>query len=151
MGWTAVPASMEHLEQVTAFTGSLLEEAGCGENDRRLIQISVEELFTNIASYAYEGGQGMVYIECRIQRSGEGFKEVMICFQDQGIPYNPLEREDPDLTLPIEQRPVGGLGIYMVKQFMDQVDYEYKKGCNRTVITKRFRTAVLVPGGAKDV
>lgn len=131
-----VPASMEHLGQVMSLTEEILRQAGCGEDDERLIGISVEEIFTNIASYAYGEGEGQVTIEFEIL--GEE-REVVVCFRDQGIPYNPLERKDPDLGLPIQQRPVGGLGIYMVKKFMDHVDYRYDSGSNVTTIRKRFR------------
>lgn len=133
-----VPASMEHLGQVMSLTEEILRQAGCGEDDERLIGISVEEIFTNIASYAYGQGEGQVTIEFEILGEDRE-REAVVCFRDQGIPYNPLERKDPDLGLPIQQRPVGGLGIYMVKKFMDHVDYRYDSGNNVTTMRKRFR------------
>ena len=132
----AVEASMEHLNRVMSVTEEILEQAGCGEDDRRLIGISVEELFTNIASYAYGESKGKVWLTWDIRRAGEDRKEAVIRFQDEGFPYDPFEREDPDLNLPVEKRPVGGLGIFMVKQFMDDIGYEYKEGRNVTVIRK---------------
>lgn len=134
-----IPASMEHLSRVMSLTGRFLKEAGCGEEDRRLIEISVEEIFTNIASYAYGCEGGQIWVQWDIKEAGEAQKEIIICFQDQGQPYNPFARKDPDFTLPIEKRPVGGLGVYMVKQFMDYVDYQYKTGCNITTIRKKFQ------------
>lgn len=134
-----VPASMEHLYKVMSLTEQLLEQARCGKDDKRLVEISVEEIYTNIASYAYGGGEGQIWLQWDIRAAGEAQREIAISFQDQGRPYNPFAREDPDLTLPIEERPVGGLGIYMVKQFMDQVDYRYEQGCNKTTILKRFQ------------
>lgn len=133
-----IPASMEHLSGVMSLTGRFLKEAGCGEDDRRHIEISIEEIFTNIASYAYEKGDGTVWIEWDVRESEEGQKEVVIRFQDEGAPYDPFARKDPDLTLPIEDRPVGGLGVYMVKQFMDDASHCYERGRNVTVIKKRF-------------
>lgn len=133
-----VPASMEHLGQVMSLTEEILRQAGCGEDDERLIGISVEEIFTNIASYAYGQGEGQVTIEFEILGEDRE-REAVVCFRDRGIPYNPLERKDPDLGLPIQQRPVGGLGIYMVKKFMDHVDYRYDSGNNVTTMRKRFR------------
>lgn len=133
-----IPASMEQLCRVMSLTGELLEQAGCGEDDRRLIEISVEEIFTNIASYAYQGGEGMVWLTLDIRGSGEAQKEAVICFQDEGAPYDPFARRDPDLTLPLEERPVGGLGVYMVKQFMDTAGHRYEEGRNVTVIKKKF-------------
>lgn len=135
-----VPASMEYLQKVMALTEELLKLAGCREDDRRLIEISVEELFTNIASYAYGGGKGQVWLCWDIGEGEKGRKEIRVVFQDEGIPYNPFAREDPDLTLPVEERPVGGLGIYMTKQFMDHVEYRHENGRNVTVVTKRFQT-----------
>lgn len=133
-----IPASMEHLSGVMSLTGRFLKEAGCGEDDRRHIEISVEEIFTNIVSYAYEKGDGMVWIEWDVREREEEQKEVVIRFQDEGAPYDPFARKDPDLTLPIEDRPVGGLGVYMVKQFMDDASHCYERGRNVTVIKKRF-------------
>jgi anti-sigma regulatory factor (Ser/Thr protein kinase) len=119
-----------------SLTGQLLEEAGFGEDDRRLIEISVEEIFTNIASYAYKEEEGMVWIQWDIREAGEAGKEAVIRFQDEGVPYDPFARRDPDLNLPFEERPVGGLGVYMVKQFMDTASHCYEEGHNVTVIRK---------------
>ena len=131
-----IPDSMEQLCRVMSLTGQLLEEAGFGEDDRRLIEISVEEIFTNIASYAYKEEEGMVWIQWDIREAGEAGKEAVIRFQDEGVPYDPFARRDPDLNLPFEERPVGGLGVYMVKQFMDTASHCYEEGHNVTVIRK---------------
>lgn len=137
-----IPASMEHLSRVMSLTERFLKEAGCGEDDRRHAEISVEEIFTNIASYAYKDSckkeEGMVWVEWEVRETGKEQKEVEIRFMDEGAPYDPFARKDPDLTLPIEERPVGGLGVYMVKQFMDDASHRYERGRNLTVIKKRF-------------
>lgn len=133
-----IPASMENLPRVMSLTGRFLKEAGCGEDDRRHIEISVEEIFTNIASYAYKTKEGTVWMEWDVRKTGETQKEIVIRFQDEGVPYDPFARKNPDLTLPIEDRPVGGLGVYMVKQFMDNAEHCYENGRNVTVIKKRF-------------
>lgn len=140
-----VPASMEHLDEVMAFLDELLQREGCPEGELRLAAISAEELFTNIASYAYGEEGGTVRVECGVRpaepaqgAAAEPEKELEIRFTDRGIPYDPFSREDPDLTAPIEERPIGGLGIYMVKQFMDGTEYFREDGCNITVIRKRF-------------
>lgn len=150
-----VPASIDRLQQVLAQIGSFLEQEGCPENERRLIEISAEELFTNIVTYAYgetetscagkidgetscTGKIGQVKVEYDVCAFQEGGKRVSICFKDQGRPFNPLARKDPDLTLPIEERPIGGLGIYMVRQFMDRAEYQYDKGWNILTISKGF-------------
>ena len=139
MEFLTVPASMEHLYKVMTLTEQILEQARCGKDDKRLVEISVEEIFTNIASYAYGCEGGQIWVQWDIKEAGEAQKEIIICFQDQGQPYNPFARKDPDFTLPIEKRPVGGLGVYMVKQFIDYVDYQYKTGCNITTIRKKFQ------------
>ena len=139
-----VPAFIDRLQQVLAQIAGFLEQEGCPENERRLIEISAEELFTNIVSYAYgkypgiSRENGQVQVEYGVNLLPEGEKQADICFIDQGKPFNPFAREDPDLTLSLEERPVGGLGIYMVKQFMDDIGYEYKEGRNVTVIRKTF-------------
>lgn len=133
-----VPASMEQLEEVLENIEQYLIREGCKEDDKRVILISAEELFTNIASYAYPdpAEPGVIQADCYVQKLENGKKRVTLRFLDQGIPYNPLAKKDPDLTLSIDQRPVGGLGIYMVKQFMDQVEYQYDEGFNILVIQK---------------
>lgn len=133
-----IPASMEYLHKIMSLTENFLKESGCGEDERRLIEISVEEIFTNIAFYAYKKKEGMVWLEWDVRKTGTEQKEVEIRFQDEGVPYDPFARRDPDLTLPIEERPVGGLGVYMVKQFMDDASHCYEEGRNITVIRKKF-------------
>jgi len=129
---------MEYLDEVMAFLEAFLCREGCPEDDRRLIEVSVEELFTNIANYAYGPAGGSVKIDFGTENPAEGAKTAWIRLSDQGIPYDPFSRKDPDIHLPIEERPIGGLGIYMVKQFMDSVSYEWRDGCNVTTVTKRF-------------
>ena len=65
-------------------------------------------------------------------------KDVTIIFKDNGIPYNPLARKDPDITLPLEERRIGGLGIYIVKKYMDNIDYAYENGMNVVTIKKNM-------------
>lgn len=133
-----VPASMTYLEGVMAFIDAFLEEAGCTEDEKRYIEVSAEELFTNIASYAYGAEGGWVRICCGLAAAGDE-PAVTVSFSDCGRPYNPFAGKDPDFGLSIEERPVGGLGVYMVKQFMDTAEYCYKDGCNVTTISKRLR------------
>ena len=78
----------------------------------------------------------MVEISCGL--SDETEREFWISFKDWGTPYNPLERPDPDFNIPFEDRRIGGLGIYMVKKFMDRVEYRNEDGCNFFVIGKRI-------------
>ncbi len=127
-----LPASMEYLDEVLSFIEKILEAGGFDEKAIRLVTISSEELFTNIASYAYEEeGTGKVEISCELTK-----EKAVIRLKDWGTPYDPLTHEDPDITASIEDREIGGLGIFMVKKFMDDVRYERVDGCNVIEIQK---------------
>ena len=124
-------AKTEYLDQVLQFVDGLLEENGCTMRAQLELDIAVEELFVNIASYAYRPKEGPV----TIQVSFEG-NIVSIVFIDGGKPYNPWEKEDPDISLSAEEREIGGLGIYLVKNTMNQVDYRYENEKNILTIQK---------------
>ncbi len=99
------------------------------------IEVAVEEVFINIASYAYAPGKGNAVVRVEIP---EDPVAVTITFMDHGVPYDPLAREDPDLTIPAEDRQIGGLGVFMVKKTMDDVTYEYKDGKNTLTLKKNL-------------
>lgn len=120
-----VDAKTENLEQVLDYVNGKLKAAGCPANIQVQIDIAVEEIFVNIVHYAYQGAVGKARV--RIQEEPAA---VEIIFKDEGIPYNPLKKKDPDVTLSAGDRPIGGLGIYMVKKSMDHVSYDYKDGQN---------------------
>ena len=128
-----VDAIVENLPQVLEFIDSKLEELECSMKVQMQIDVSVEELFVNIANYAYKDSVGKAEIIFDVH---ENPTNIEISLIDSGIPYNPLEKEDPDITLSAEDRAIGGLGIYMVKKNMDEVKYEYKEGQNITIISK---------------
>ncbi|MBQ4190256.1 MAG: ATP-binding protein [Clostridiales bacterium] len=129
-----VKADTAELDNVLSFADTILEELGCSVKAQMQIDIAIEEIFVNIAHYAYPEAEGEAVISVD---SGEG-PSVTITFEDEGIPYDPLKNEDPDITLSAEDRPIGGLGIFMVKKSMDEVSYEYKDGKNRLTIKKSF-------------
>ena len=131
-----VEALVDNLGTVLEFVDGQLEEHGCPMRAQYEIDVAVEELFVNVASYAYETGVGSVTIEMTVE---ENPKTAVIQFTDRGIPYNPAAKEDPDVTLPADQREIGGLGIYMVKKSMDRLDYEYKDGQNIVTIRKTIK------------
>ena len=130
-----VNAQTSELSKVLAFADTILEETGCSAKVKMQIDIAIEEIFVNIARYAYPSGDGKAVIEIE---SDKAEKSVRITFEDQGIPYDPLKNEDPDITLPAEERPIGGLGIFMVKNIMDEVSYENSDGKNRLTIKKNY-------------
>ena len=129
-----VEADKEKLGEVTDFVNSFLEKAGCPAKTIMQIDIAVEEIFVNIANYAYAPGKG----EAEISVGMPGNVSVEITFADSGIPYDPLKKEDPDVTLPAEERQIGGLGIFMTKKIMDGAEYEYRDGKNILTLKKRI-------------
>ena len=99
------------------------------------IDVAVEEIFVNIANYAYNPDIGSAGITVETQ---EDPLSVVITFTDGGVPYDPLKKPDPDVTLPAEERQIGGLGIYMVKKSMDDISYDYKDGKNILTLKKNL-------------
>lgn len=130
-----VPAETGQLDMVQRFVDEGLEQLPCSLEAQMQIQIAVEELFVNIASYAYAPRSGKAVIGWRIEKVPPS---ITVEFRDWGKPFNPLEREEVDVTLPVEQRGIGGLGIYMVKTSMDVVSYRYEEGQNILTIQKNL-------------
>lgn len=130
-----VKSLTDNLESVLGFVDSELEDCGCSPKTMIQIDIAVEELFVNIAHYAYGSDTGPATI--RVERS-EDPRAVTITFIDCGMPYDPLAKPDPDTTLSIEEREIGGLGIFMVKKSMDDMTYEYRDGKNILTIKKNL-------------
>lgn len=130
-----VEATIENIEKVTMFVDEELEAYDCPMKTQMQVDIAIDELLSNIARYAYHPGKGSVTV--RIEVLEEPFS-VSVTFIDHGIPYDPLAKEDPDVTLSAEEREVGGLGIFMVKKSMDEMAYEYKDGQNILRIKKNF-------------
>ena len=128
-----VKADIKELDQVLAFADGILESLDCSHKIQIQIDIALEELFVNIAHYAYPDSEGEVEIEVETDKDK---RKIIITLIDSGIPYDPLKNEDPDITLAADDRPIGGLGIFMVKKSMDDMVYEYKDGKNRLTITK---------------
>ena len=130
-----VEADRMNLPQVQAFIDEQLEEVGCPMPAQISIDIAVEELFVNIASYAYGNGSGKAVVQVTVH---EDPLSVEITFIDNGKQYDPLAKADPDTTLSAKERKKGGLGIFMVKKSMDNVSYEYKDGNNILTIKKNL-------------
>ena len=130
-----VEAKVENIPVVTEFVDEQLEAHGCSMKAQMQIDIAIDELFGNIANYAYETDEGVATVRVELK---EDPLSVVITFIDNGVPYDPLKKEDPDVTPSAEEREIGGLGVYMVKKSMDGVDYEYKDGQNILKITKNI-------------
>lgn len=99
------------------------------------ILISIEELFVNIAHYAYGNEVGEAILSLEMLEEG---KRIRMVLKDQGIPFNPLEKEDPNIELSAEERKIGGLGIFMVKDYMDYLEYHYEDSYNIMIIEKNL-------------
>ena len=130
-----VPADVDRLGEVTAFLEGELEKADCPMEDLFNFTLVAEEVFVNIAHYAYDGRQGDVEMSYVFD---EETREVEIVFSDSGIPFDPTSRPAPDTTLAPGQRQVGGLGIHLVRKLMDEVTYEYQGGKNLLTVKKRL-------------
>ena len=128
-----VPATLDQLERVQSFVEEALAEQKCSEKTRMQVAVAVEEIYVNIAHYAYHPEVGTATVRCSV--GGEPL-QVTIQFQDSGKPFDPLAKPDADITLPAEKRKIGGLGILMVKKTMDDVLYEYRDGCNVLTLKK---------------
>lgn len=130
-----VKASIENLDRVISFIDEVLEQNDCAMKTQMQIDVAVEEIFVNIASYAYQPGEGDAIITIDIL---EGPVRAEITFIDSGVEYDPLKKEDPDVTLSAEERQIGGLGIFMVKKSMDDMVYNYVNGQNVLKIVKNL-------------
>ena len=127
-----LPAAVENIEKAVAFVNGQLESAGCPPKTMIQIDVAIDELFGNIAHYAYGKDTGDATVRVEVTEE----PAVIITFIDSGIPYNPLEKPDPDVAQSLEERQIGGLGIFMVKKSMDDITYEYKDGQNILRIKK---------------
>ena len=128
-------AIVENIETVTEFVNAQLELMDCPIKAQMQIDIAIDELFGNIAHYAYNPEVGSATVRVEVS---EVPLAVIITFIDNGVPYDPLGKDDPDITLSAEEREIGGLGIYMVKKSMDEITYEYKDGQNILKIKKNI-------------
>ena len=130
-----IAADRNNLLKVQSFIDEQLEDAGCPMLTQIAIDVAVEELFVNIASYAYDQEIGVAVVQVEML---DDPLSVEITFIDNGKQYDPLAKPDPDITLGVKERKKGGLGIYMVKNSMDDMRYEYKEGKNILTIIKNL-------------
>lgn len=131
----SIEATIENLEKVEEFIDENLDKCNFSTKRMSQIKISVEEIYVNIAHYAYSPNTGMAKISVDINQDD---KYMEIVFIDQGKPYNPLEKKDPDVKLKVSERQMGGLGIYMTKKLMDDISYEYSHGKNILTLKKNW-------------
>ena len=128
-----LPARIENLERLVDFVLSALRQGGAGEKTVADLHLAVDEACTNCVSYAYpEGEPGEIELTCRI-----GPKKFEISIRDWGRPFNPLKTPPPDLDLDLEDRPIGGLGVFLMKKFSDRLEYRREEDSNLLTIIKR--------------
>ena len=130
-----IEATVPNIAVVTQFVDAQLEALDCPMKAQTQIDIAIDELFGNIAQYAYNPDTGPATVRVEVENDPMA---VVITFIDHGVPYDPLAAADPDLTLSAEERAVGGLGVFLVKKTMDDVTYEYKDGQNILRIKKHI-------------
>lgn len=130
-----INATVENIEKVTAFVDEQLEALSCPMKAQMQIDVAIDELFSNIAHYAYNPEVGPATVRVEVTQDPLA---VVVTFIDNGKQYDPLAKEDPDVTLSAEERDIGGLGIYIVKKSMDDISYEYKDGQNILRIKKNI-------------
>lgn len=130
-----IDATVENIQKVTSFVDEQLESLNCPVKAQMQIDIAIDELFGNIAHYAYNPEVGPATVRVDVMQDP---LSVVVTFIDNGVAYDPLAREDPDVALTAEEREIGGLGIYMVKKSMDEISYEYKDGQNILRIKKEI-------------
>lgn len=130
-----IEATVENIETVTDFVNGELEAYDCPMRAQIQIDVAIDELFGNIAHYAYDPTTGPATVRVEVVQDP---LSVHITFIDGGKPFDPLARMDPDITASAEDRDIGGLGIFMVKKTMDDIRYEYKDGQNILTIIKHL-------------
>ena len=128
-----IPAKLEGMDVILAFVSYLLDINGCSAKTRTQLRIAVEELYVNVTLYAYPDGDGWAEMRGSVEDGVVTFTLI-----DGGRPFDPLAKEDPDIMLSGEERGIGGLGIFMVKKTMDEMEYEYRDGCNRLMMRKKL-------------
>ena len=127
------PATIEEFPNVIAFFEETLTEYGASFKVITQMNIIAEELFTNVAKFAYKDSTG--YCQIDIEKLDGSIK---VRFIDNGGMFNPLEKEDPDISTGADEREIGGLGILMVKKMSDQIEYSYQSNCNILTLVKNL-------------
>ena len=127
------PARTDALADVLGFVEEMLESFDCPMKTHIALTVAIEEVFVNVARYAYGDGEGDVTLDIGYD---EGSRSITFCMTDSGVPFDPLQKPDPDITLSAAERELGGLGIFIVRKTMDTVTYAYENGRNKLTMSK---------------
>lgn len=131
-----LPAAVESIPQITEWVNTELQRLDCPAKAKIHIDIAIDEIVSNIAHYAYGAAAGRLTVQAEVQHQPPA---ITLMFIDSGTPFNPLEFAEPDISVPLQERGVGGLGIFLVKKTMDAVTYRYADGQNRLTIQKSWK------------
>ena len=129
------PAKTEALPDVLNYVEQTLEQYECPMKTQMAICVAIEEVFVNVAHYAYGDGEGNMSLGIDFN---EESRTITFRMTDKGVPFDPLQKPDPDITLSAEERDIGGLGIFITKKTMDSVVYAYENGENILTMTKKL-------------
>ena len=129
------PANTDVLSDVLGFVEEKLEAYECPMKAQVALTVAIEEVFVNVAHYAYPESEGDVTLGIGFD---EGSREITFRMTDKGVPFDPLEKPDPDITLTAEEREIGGLGIFITKKTMDSLSYSYENGENILTMIKKI-------------
>ena len=136
-----VQATLDDIDIILDKIEALMEPTGASPRTIKAVQLSIEEIFVNICSYAYTDeytGERDCEINWRLEETDQTAK-LSVCLKDHGVPFDPFAMEDPDISLKIADRGIGGMGVFMVKQCMDRYTYEYKDEQNIVLIEKEWQ------------
>ena len=128
-------AETEALSDILGFVDLMLEKYECSMKIQTAICVAIEEVFVNVARYAYKNGEGDVIFGIGFDKES---RTITFRMRDKGVPFDPLKKPDPNITLPAEEREIGGLGIFITKKTMDTVEYAYENGENVLTMTKKI-------------
>lgn len=129
------PAILESLYEMLDLVEEQFRQTAFDEAEIGRIRLAAEEVLANIINYAYPVEQGLIEIQCMKDRDSG---RIVLTFADEGLPFNPLEKEEPERSLSIAERPVGGLGVFLVRSIMDEVAYRREDDRNVLILTKRL-------------
>ena len=129
-----LPNDIATISQLSEFVETVCEEKGLDMALTMNLNLALEEAVVNVMSYAYPDSQGDVKVDIIIDD-----QKVVSILTDSGIPFDPTQKGDVDTTLPAEERPIGGLGIHLVKQIMDKVSYQYVDNQNILTLEKNIK------------
>ena len=128
-------AKSEALPDVLGFVDLMLEKYECPMKLQTAVCVAIEEVFVNVARYAYKDGEGTVELGIGFDKES---REITFRMRDRGVPFDPLKKPDPDITLSADEREIGGLGIFITKKTMDSVEYAYENGENILTMIKKI-------------